>query len=177
LLGSPEKLREVRSLHTRTSYVNKPLEHSAHTSQDNFRNEGLLFWTGVLRLQKCARNNNVRRFVNSMFEIHPLKRGLLQNVMTIIINGDQVDQMKKSGTAERAQPWRHAMCWSTGAVGRFWRKMVNGPCCVHRSYTEWGKVRSAYSPHTGAGRQSMRPKFRLGTGNIKLSGSAIAMLP
>lgn len=37
----------------------------------------------------CAyRNAYVRRFVNSMFEIHPLKRGLLQNVMTIIISGD-----------------------------------------------------------------------------------------
>jgi len=88
LPGSPEELRKVRSSHTTTSYVNKPLEHSAHTSQDDFRNEGLLLWTGDLRLQECVRNNNVRHFVNSMFEIHPLKRGLLQNVMTVIISGD-----------------------------------------------------------------------------------------
>jgi hypothetical protein len=41
-----------------------------------------------LRLQQCVRNNNVHRFVNFMFEIHALKRGLLQNVMAIIISGD-----------------------------------------------------------------------------------------
>jgi hypothetical protein len=55
--------------------------------------------------------------------------------------------MKKSGTAERTQLRRQVMRWSTCAVGRFWQKMVNGTCCVHRSYTEWGKVRSAYSTH------------------------------
>ena len=33
LPGSPEELRKVRSLHTKISYVNKPQEHSAHTSQ------------------------------------------------------------------------------------------------------------------------------------------------
>ena len=84
--------------------------------------------------------------------------------------------MKKSGTAERTQPRRQAMCWSTGAVGRFWRKMVNGSCCIHRLHRV-GKVRSAYSTHTGVGRQSMRPKLRLGTGDIKVTSSAIAMLP
>jgi len=60
--------------------------------------------------------------------------------------------MQMSGKAERTRPRLQAMCWSTGDVGRFRRKMVNGTCRVQRSCIEWGKGRSAYSIHTGADR-------------------------